>query len=472
MKSLQKRRSTALILAVVWLAVCLVLTLAMGQTKATEDYEIKLLAAQKLQGWMDDIRDYKLEAGLSLTPYDTHKTGMIGDEYTPITTSLGSEEAKRTTANPDMGALLVQMLTEAGVKSGDTIGAGFSGSFPTLNLAVLAAGEAMNVKVIYIASMGASTFGANQPQFTFPDMVCRLYLDGRLQTPPALITPGGDYDCGGEMFEEEKEEALARIASYGVADIMQERDFAANLKAREDLYETLGPISCFVGVGGNITTIGLEEDKMKAGVMVPYTVTSVRSDDGLLQYYNAHGLPVLHLLNIKQLAAQYGLPFDPEMIVPPGQSALYYFKSFVFVWHTVTVAFSFNINMDSGRPTTMLRPTITARFPSIGISNAFNTSMTASAVHGAKPSFSPANTFAVFTAQIPSRSFSGRIICSARFSLIYFGSGRNNRIPSMASSSLIFWNSAKNSSSVISAGYTYDFVSIPYAAIRFMAFLS
>ena len=81
MKSLQKRRSTALILAVVWLAVCLVLTLAMGQTKATEDYEIKLLAAQKLQDWMDDIRDYKLEAGLSLTPYDTHKTGMIGDEY-------------------------------------------------------------------------------------------------------------------------------------------------------------------------------------------------------------------------------------------------------------------------------------------------------------------------------------------------------------------------------------------------------
>ncbi|MFQ8776800.1 MAG: hypothetical protein ACLR78_04400 [Roseburia sp.] len=54
-----------------------------------------------------------------------------------------------------------------------------------------------------------------------------------------------------------------------MADIMQERDFAANLKAREDLYETLGPISCFVGVGGNITTIGLEEDKMKAGVMVP-----------------------------------------------------------------------------------------------------------------------------------------------------------------------------------------------------------
>lgn len=324
MKKLQNRRALALALAVVWLAACLALTLALGCTQPAEDYEIKLLAAEKLQGWMDSVRTYKQEAGLALTPYDTHGTGMIGDEYTPITTSLGSEEAKRTTANADMAALLVQMLTEAGVKAGDTIGAGFSGSFPTLNLAVLAACEVMDVKVIYIASMGASTFGANQPEFTFPDMVCRLYLDGKLQTPPALITPGGDYDCGGEMFEEEKQAALARIEVYGVADIMQQRDFAANLKAREALYDTLGPISCFVGVGGNITTIGLEEDTMKAGVLAPYTVTAVREGDGLLQYYNARGLPVLHLLNIKQLAAQYSLPFDPETIAPPGQSALYY----------------------------------------------------------------------------------------------------------------------------------------------------
>ncbi len=324
MNSLQKRRSKALILAVIWLSVCLVTTMALGQKKTTEDYDTKLLAAQKLQGWMDDIRQYKQEVGLSLTPYDTHKTGMIGDEYTPITTSLGSEEAKRTTANADMAALLVQMLTEAGVKSGDTIGAGFSGSFPTLNLALLAACEVMDVKVVYIASMGASTFGANQPEFTFPDMVCRIYLDGKLSTPPALITPGGDYDCGGEMFEEEKETALARIAAYKVADIMQERDFSENMKKRELLYETEGPISCFVGVGGNITTIGMEEDTMKAGVLAPYTITDVRDDDGLLQYYNAKGLPVLHLLNIKQLVAQYGLPFDPETIAPPGQSTVYY----------------------------------------------------------------------------------------------------------------------------------------------------
>ena len=126
------------------------------------------------------------------------------------------------------------------------------------------------------------------------------------------------------MFEEDREAALARIASYGVAEIMREKDFTANLKSREALYAAQGPISCFVGVGGNITTIGMQEDTMKPGVLAPYTVTAVRPDDGLLQYYNARGLPVLHILNIKQLAAQYSLPFDPEIILPPGQSAVYF----------------------------------------------------------------------------------------------------------------------------------------------------
>ena len=62
-----KSAEAALILAVVWLAVA-VAPLAMGRAKATENWII--LAARNYQGWMDDIRDYKLEAGLSLTPYD------------------------------------------------------------------------------------------------------------------------------------------------------------------------------------------------------------------------------------------------------------------------------------------------------------------------------------------------------------------------------------------------------------------
>ena len=40
--------------------------------------------------------------------YDINSTGLIGIENSPMTTTLGSLEAKRTTTNPNMGALIVQ----------------------------------------------------------------------------------------------------------------------------------------------------------------------------------------------------------------------------------------------------------------------------------------------------------------------------------------------------------------------------
>jgi poly-gamma-glutamate system protein len=232
-------------------------------------------------------------------------------------------EAKRTTADPDMAALVVQMLTEAGVRSGDTVGAGFSGSFPALDLAVLAACEAMEVRCVYIASVGASTYGANQPEMTLPDMVCRLYRDGLLQTAPALVTPGGEDDCGLDMNQELLTAILERIRGCGV-EVMEEPDFAANLERRMALYEQEGPITCFIGVGGNLSTSGLGESQVDWGVIQPNTIQSVDEQSGLLQRYNALGMPVIHLLNIKRLVADYQLPYDPQRKSVPGESAIYY----------------------------------------------------------------------------------------------------------------------------------------------------
>ena len=45
---------------------------------------------------------------------------------------------------------------------------------------------------------------------------------------------------------------------------------------------------------------------------------------GLLERYNEGGLPVIYLLNIKRLAAAYGLPYDPQELSPIGESAVYY----------------------------------------------------------------------------------------------------------------------------------------------------
>lgn len=310
-------------IAALWLLAGIALTLAGARTVRADDYSIKLDAARLMQTWMDAVKEMKLQSGLELTEEDLHGTGLMGERYTLITTTLGDPAAKRTTCDPNMAALVVELLQQAGIRSGDIVGAGFSGSFPAMDLAVLAACQALDVKCVYIASVGASTYGANQPELTFPDMVCRLHQLGLLERAPSLITPGGDRDCGIEMDPELREQVLERVGNYGVP-LMEEPDLEKNLLARMELYDTEGPIRCFVGVGGNISTAGLEENDLPCGLIPAGTVRNFSDRSGLLQRYNAGGLPVIHLLNIKQLVADYGLTFDPEQLVPPGESAIYY----------------------------------------------------------------------------------------------------------------------------------------------------
>lgn len=316
------RKRLTLALAALWLAAGVLLTSWGASRQPAGDRDAKLAAAQLMQAWMDAVKEYKLQSGLEISAGDLHQTGMIGEAYTLITTTHGALEAKRTTANPDMAALLVQMLTEAGVRSGDTVGAGFSGSFPSVNLAVLAACQVMGIKCVYIASVGASTYGANQPELTFPDMVLRLYGDGLLDTPPALITPGGADDCGLDMDPEVREEVLARVGGYGVP-VMREPDFNQNIEKRMALYREQGPIRCFIGVGGNLTTAGTADTPLY-GLIPAGRIRAADQDSGLVQRYNTQGIPVIHLLNIKKLTADYGLAYDPETPLPPGRSAVYY----------------------------------------------------------------------------------------------------------------------------------------------------
>mgnify|MGYP006922432819 CR=1 FL=1 len=47
---------------------------------------------------------------------------------------------------------------------------------------------------------------------------------------------------------------------------------------------------------------------------------------------NAEGLPVIHLLNTKQLAADYGLPYDPQRLPAPGESAVYHTAGYPWHW--------------------------------------------------------------------------------------------------------------------------------------------
>ena len=57
---------------------------------------------------------------------------------------------------------------------------------------------------------------------------------------------------------------------------------------------------------------------------IPEKIVRLTEDSGLVQRYLSQGLPVINLLNIKQLAADYGLPYDPAQWPERGTSAVYF----------------------------------------------------------------------------------------------------------------------------------------------------
>lgn len=314
---------TAIAVAV-WLAVLLVQQ-AGGVVKAG-DYDTKLQAARRMQQCMDAVKAYKQQRGIELSPLDIHSTGMIGEEFNGITTTLGEIGAKRTTANTDMAALAVQLLDEAGVKRGDRVGVNLSGSFPAMNLAVLSACSVMELDVVCFAAVGSSTYGANNPGLSFPEMLILLMDEDLLPNCELTVTLGGDGDVGGGVLDVDVlDEIEWRLTGLGYTPWKQS-DFKANLKHRMDVY---GDIACYIGVGGNISSIGSQRELNYQGYIPPKQQLPPLGDgSGLVELYHAQGVPVIHLLNIKQLVEDYSLPFDPVQTRQPGQSAVYYRSSY------------------------------------------------------------------------------------------------------------------------------------------------
>ncbi len=68
---------------------------------------VRIQAAQIMARALASIRALRLEKRLPIDPMlDPNRTGIIGDEFTPLTTSLGEVDDKRTSANPAFAAIV------------------------------------------------------------------------------------------------------------------------------------------------------------------------------------------------------------------------------------------------------------------------------------------------------------------------------------------------------------------------------
>lgn len=195
---MKKHHWLSLLLSIT-VAGCLIVSLS-SKTEPVPEQALMLAAAQRTQRAYQAIYERRLELGIPPEiEDDPNQTGLIGPMFTGITTTQGQLETKRTTTNPNSGALLVRLLLEAGVRPEDTAGVNLSGSFPAANIALMCALEEMNVNGIVFSSIGASTYGATLPELTYPDMELLLQERGIISQGSAYISMGGRRDLGLDM---------------------------------------------------------------------------------------------------------------------------------------------------------------------------------------------------------------------------------------------------------------------------------
>ena len=353
---MKKRISIAQLLLVIWMVVmvlAVVSNVRFAKTAEHPYYEKMLEASSLTKKAFDTIKQYKLDNGMPIVSEDKLKTGLIGEEATAIFTTPGNLHAKRTTCNPNWAAVIIDYFYKANLKSGDQVVFVFSGSFPGLNIAALAAAEVFGLNTAVMASIGASSYGATDPDFTFFDMMCLLNGKDVLKDRLDYVSFGGGSDTGNNFHDEEeifwnedlenlrtieeiKSSIKARIDKEGV-NFIYEPDFSTNIDKRIEYLRQLVPDAKFLlNVGGSSVGIGVDaETYIDSGFQDPTTkMTSklssfdVNKDNwGLIQYFLTKQIPVASMLNIRGLASDYGLAYDPDVMPAVGDGEIYLIKT-------------------------------------------------------------------------------------------------------------------------------------------------
>lgn len=304
--------------------------LAVEQFKVTvqqSDYDAKIEAARLAQSAMAAIREYKIGKGMEVDlDTDLTDSGLIGKLMTPVTSDPGLLRSKQTTVNPNFAAVVVEMLREAGVRQGDPIAIGFSGSFPAMNICVLAAAKALGLKPIVISSGAASQWGANDPELLWIDMEKLLADEGIFPYRSVAASLGGIEDRGLGMSDEGLKK-IGEAIERNKLPLIATSTFTENIDKRMAIYYEKAegrPIRAYINVGGGTISVGTAVGKrlFRPGLNLqpPRGISSV---DAIMARFITSGVPVIHFVQMTDLAAEYGLPVAPTKMPVVGEGQIF-----------------------------------------------------------------------------------------------------------------------------------------------------
>ncbi len=292
------------------------------------DYDQMLAAAHAVQDASGILYAEKEARGLLPPPgADPNHTGMIGFQYTTMTTTPGELPAKRATTNPDFAAALVRLIAGLELAPATPAVVVLSGSYVGGDVAMIAALEQLKLRPFIIVSIGTSQWGATNPEFNILDMLALLRQRGVIQSHTKVAVLGGLNGAGSGM-DEASRAALHVSAARDNIPVVDTQPLGAMIddlvaRARSALGgEKPGVV---INVGGAIIGPGTCDESFEFPPGLTTTpVPCTRGTPGVLMRLSSDGTPVIHILNMKLLTEKFGLPYDPVPLPTPGKNPAVY----------------------------------------------------------------------------------------------------------------------------------------------------
>ncbi len=323
-----ERISKRVLLIVALFAVAGVFTVETFRVEKKQPYyKEKMAAARVARRAFDAVKEERLLRKVPIDrEADPSDSGLIGELLTPVTTNPGHLPAKQTSVNPNFAAVVVHLLKRVGVSQGDVVAVGLSGSFPALNLSVLAAVQSIDARGVVITSVGASQWGANIPKLLWPDIERAAAERKILRVRSSAYSLGGINDRALGLSKRGRDMLDSAIADSGIPQLETET-YEESVEKRVHLYREKADdedISVYINVGGGTSSVGTRVGKklFKPGLnrTPPHGVSRF---DSVMSRFSLEGIPVIHLTSIDSLADRYGLPLQPRQIPELGRGKVF-----------------------------------------------------------------------------------------------------------------------------------------------------
>lgn len=286
-------------------------------------YKEKLEAAKLMQTAQSAIREYRLEQGIFIDEVnDPNRTAMIGEKQTSIVTDRGDLSAKLTSLNPNFAAAVVEMFKSANLLEGDKVAVSCTGSFPALNIAVMSAAKIMKLDLTIIISVGASMFGATDPNFTWLDIESFLNEKKIFPYKSSAASIGGGRDLGRGLNKIGRELIIDNISKNNIL-LVKENSLEQNIQKKMEIFG-IEDYNLYINIGGGLSSLGisLSGKLIKPGFHRYLDLTNIPLKGTMLLFAD-QGVPIIHLLDIVEFAETLQLPTAPKPLPEPGNGSMF-----------------------------------------------------------------------------------------------------------------------------------------------------